>query len=106
MSKKLNQENFDEVINSGKVVLVDFWAEWCMPCKMMGPVIEELANEVDENMVTIAKCSVDTHPQIAQRFSIMSIPTMLIFKHGKVMDKIIGVVPKQTLMDKLNQYIP
>ncbi|MBC8527693.1 MAG: thioredoxin [Candidatus Cloacimonetes bacterium] len=105
MAKKLTLENFDEVINSGKLVLVDFWAEWCMPCIVMGPLIEELANEVDKEKVTIAKCDVQTEQAIAQKFSIMSIPTMLIFKDGKPMDQIIGVSQKQALLDKIDRYI-
>jgi thioredoxin 1 len=105
MVLELNEKNFDTVINSDKIVLVDFWAEWCMPCKMMEPVTEELANEADSNKTIIAKCDVQSEPRLAQRFSIMSIPNMLIFKNGKVMGQIIGVVPKQTLLDKLNQYL-
>lgn len=105
MAIKLDQKNFEEVINTGKVVLVDFWAEWCMPCKMMAPIIEELTDDFDKERVTIAKCDVQTEQEIAQRYSIMSIPTMLIFKDGKAMDQVIGVVSKKTIKDKINQYI-
>ncbi|MCD6102016.1 MAG: thioredoxin [Candidatus Cloacimonetes bacterium] len=105
MALELNEKNFDTVINSGKVVLVDFGAEWCMPCKMMGPVIDELANEVDDGKVVIAECDVQAEPKIAQRFSIMSIPTLLIFKDGKAMEQMIGVAPKRKIKEKINQYI-
>jgi len=105
MALELNERNFDQVINSGKIVLVDFGAEWCMPCKIMDPVTEELANEVDHEKVVIAKCDVQAEPKIAQRFSIMSIPTLLIFKDGKVMDQMIGVVPKRNIKEKIDQYI-
>ncbi|MBC8313030.1 MAG: thioredoxin [Candidatus Cloacimonetes bacterium] len=105
MALELTNDNFDKVVNSEKVVLVDFWASWCMPCKMMAPILEEMTNEYDENKVAITKCDVQSEPQIAQKFSIVSIPTMLIFKDGKVMDQIIGVSQKQVLLDKINQYL-
>jgi thioredoxin 1 len=105
MILELTKENLDEVINSEKVVMVDFWAEWCMPCKMMEPVTEELANEMDGDKVTIAKCDVQTQQELAQKYSIFSIPTMLIFKNGKVMDQVVGVVPKKVLEDKIKANI-
>ena len=105
MSVKLDQKNFDEVINSGKVVLVDFWAEWCMPCKIMTPIIEELDNEFDKEKVIMAECDVQSEAVIAQRYSIMAIPTLLIFKDGEVMDQIMGVVPKKNIKEKIEKYI-
>ncbi|MCK4357955.1 MAG: thioredoxin [Candidatus Cloacimonetes bacterium] len=105
MAIKLDQKNFDEVVNSGKVVLVDFWAEWCMPCKIITPIVEELANEFDKEKVTFAECDVQSEQMIAQRYSIMAIPTLLIFKDGKAMDQVIGVVQKKTIKDKINLYI-
>lgn len=105
MALELNEKNFDTVINSGKVVLVDFGAEWCMPCKIITPIVEELANEFDKEKVTFAECDVQAEPKIAQRFSIMSIPTLLIFKDGKAMDQMIGVVPKRNIKEKIDQYI-
>lgn len=85
-----------EVINSDKPVLVDFWAEWCGPCRMIGPLIEELANEY-EGIAKIGKVDVDVNPQISMQFNIRSIPALLVFKGGKVVDQIVGAVPKQHL---------
>ena len=105
MALALTEENFDTIVNSGKVVLVDFWAEWCMPCKMIGPIVDELANEMDTDKVTITKCDVDSQRNIAVKFSITSIPSILFFKDGKVMDQIVGAVPKKMLVDKINDLI-
>lgn len=96
----LTDANFDEVINSGKPVLVDFWAEWCGPCKMIGPVVEELAGDYDGKAV-IAKLNVDENPQTTAKFGVRSIPTLLVFKGGQVVDKQIGAVPKSVLNQKL-----
>lgn len=85
-----------EVINSDKPVLVDFWAEWCGPCRMIGPLVEELANEY-EGIAKIGKVDVDVNPQISMQFNIRSIPSLLVFKGGKVVDQIVGAVPKQHL---------
>ncbi len=102
MALALTQQNFNEVINSGKVVVVDFWAEWCMPCRMIAPFIEELANEMDPEKVAVTKCDVQTEQNIAAQYSITSIPSVLFFKDGKVMDQVVGVVPKKVLQDKIN----
>ncbi len=100
MAVEFTKDNFDaEVLKSDKLVLVDFWAPWCGPCQMMGPVIEELATEV--TTVKIGKLNVDEHPEIAQQFSIMSIPTMKVFKGGVVVKEYIGVQPKDTLKTEL-----
>ncbi|TSA27530.1 thioredoxin [bacterium] len=105
MALALTEKNFDKTVNSGKVVLVDFWAEWCMPCRMIGPIFEELANEMDAEKVTFTKCDVDTERNIAVKFSITSIPSILFFKDGKVMDQVVGAVPKRMLVDKINELI-
>ncbi len=105
MALALTEENFDKIVNSGKVVLVDFWAEWCMPCKMIGPIVEELANEMDADKVTITKCDVDKEQNIAVKYSITSIPSILFFKDGQVMDQTVGAVPKKMLVDKINELI-
>jgi thioredoxin 1 len=96
----LTDANFDEVINGGKPVLVDFWAEWCGPCKMIGPVVEELAGDY-EGKAVIAKLNVDENPQTTAKFGVRSIPTLLVFKGGQVVDKQIGAVPKSVLNQKL-----
>ncbi len=96
----LTDSNFDEVINSGQTVLVDFWAEWCGPCKMIGPVVEELAGDYDGRAV-VAKLNVDENPQTTAKFGVRSIPTLLVFKGGQIVDKQVGAVPKSVLAQKL-----
>jgi thioredoxin 1 len=86
----------DEVVNASTPVLVDFWAEWCGPCRMIGPIVEELAGEY-EGKAKIGKVDVDVNPQISMQYNIRSIPTLLVFKGGKVVDQVIGAVPKQHL---------
>ena len=102
MSKPLEitDANFEEVIASDQPVLIDFWAEWCGPCKMIGPVVEEIAGEYD-GKATIGKVNVDDNPQVSAKFGIRSIPTLLYFKNGEIVDKQVGAVPKKVLADKL-----
>jgi thioredoxin 1 len=90
-----------EVLKSDKPVLVDFWAEWCGPCRMIAPVVEEMAGEY-EGKAKITKLDVDSNPQVSMMFGIRSIPTLLIFKNGKIVDQIVGAVPKPVLKKQLD----
>lgn len=93
----LTSENFDkEVLQSDKTVLVDFWASWCMPCKMMSGIVEEIANEM-EGKVKVGKVNIDEETDLAVRFGVMSIPTFLIFKNGKVEEMTVGVQEKEKI---------
>ena len=104
MAIELTDANFDEYINSGKPVLIDFWAEWCGPCRMVGPVVEELAKEY-EGKAVIGKLDVDNNPGVTAKFGIRNIPTILFFKNGNLADKQVGVAPKATLKQKLDALI-
>lgn len=98
-------QNFKaEILDSGKVALVDFWAAWCGPCQMLGPVIEELAGEY-EGKAVISKLNVDENPNTAAQYGIRSIPTMLIFKNGEVVDQMVGAMPKNMIAEKINAQI-
>lgn len=105
MALELTDQNFEElVLKSDKPVLVDFWAEWCGPCRMVGPFVEEIAKEYDGRAV-VGKVNVDNNPNISMQFGIRNIPAMLFFKNGQVVDKQIGAVPKSVLAGKLDAQI-
>ena len=93
-----------EVIDSDKPVLVDFWAPWCGPCRMVGPVLEEIASE-QADRVKIAKVNVDENQQYAGQLGVFNIPTMVLYKDGQPVDKIIGALPKQMIMDRLEAHL-
>ncbi len=103
MALEITDSNFEElVLKSDKPVLVDFWAEWCGPCRMVGPVVEELAKEYDGKAV-VGKVNVDHNSGISAKYGIRNIPTLLYFKNGEMVDKQVGVVPKATLAAKLDK---
>ncbi len=101
MALAITDANFDEIVlKSDKPVLLDFWAEWCGPCRMVAPFVEEMAEEFDGKAI-IGKVDVDSNPGVASRFGIRNIPTILFFKNGEIADKQVGAVPKASLVAKL-----
>ncbi len=104
MLKHVNENNFEqEILQNEKVVLVDFYADWCGPCKMVAPILEKMASE-NENF-DIAKINVDENQSLAMQYRIMSIPNMLVFKNGEVVDEIIGFSPETTILDLINKHL-
>ncbi|MFT4681441.1 MAG: thioredoxin 1 [Flavobacteriales bacterium] len=102
MALEITDANFEElVMKSDKPVLLDFWAEWCGPCRMVGPIVEEISNDYDGKAV-VGKVDVDSNPGISAKFGIRNIPTILFFKNGEVVDKQVGAVPKAELAGKLD----
>lgn len=100
MVTTITKNNFEnEVVKSDKPILIDFWAEWCGPCRMVSPVIDEIAEENDD--IKVCKINVDNEPELAQAFGIMSIPTLVIMKNGKVVNKATGAMPKEQILELL-----
>ncbi|MEM1322752.1 MAG: thioredoxin [Bacteroidota bacterium] len=103
MAFEFTDANFKETaLADGKVAVVDFWAEWCGPCRMIGPIIEDLYKEYDADKVTIGKLNVDHNPNVSMEFGVRSIPTILFFKDGQLVDKQVGVTTKTALENKIN----
>ncbi len=101
---QINNDNFEnEVLNSKEITVVDFWAEWCGPCKMIGPSLEQLDAELDG--VKITKLNVDDNQELSAKFGIRSIPTLLVFKDGKIIDQIVGALPKEALKSKISAHL-
>ena len=101
MPKVATNTNFAELLQDGKLVIVDFWATWCGPCRMLSPLLDEVEEEMADK-VTVVKVNVDDADEIAMRFRIMNIPTLLFFKDGQLVDKTVGAMPKNVLVDKIN----
>jgi thioredoxin 1 len=101
---EITDANFEQLIQSDKPVLIDFWAEWCGPCRMVGPVVEELASEY-EGRAIVGKLDVDANPQVSSKLGVRSIPTLLVFKNGQLIDKQVGAVPKHVLAQKLEAHL-
>ncbi|MEM5779590.1 MAG: thioredoxin [Lawsonibacter sp.] len=96
-----NQESFDQALSEGKLMMVDFWADWCGPCRMLGPVIEGLADQYGEKIV-VGKVNVDEEQELAIRYGVMSIPTVIFFKDGKEIDRKVGVMPAEAFTEVLD----
>jgi len=104
-TKVVTEETFDtEVLRSSKPVVVDYWAEWCGPCRMVAPVLEEIANEYGDK-IDVVKLNIDENPAISQRYQIMAIPTMSVFQNGQVVKQIVGAKPKAALLKELADYL-
>ena len=101
MAKVATNTNFEELLQSEKLVIVDFWATWCGPCRMLSPILDEVEEEMADK-IQVVKVNVDDADEVAAQFRIMSIPTLLFFKNGQIVDKTVGAMPKNILVDKIN----
>jgi len=101
MAKVASNTNFSQLLESDKLVVVDFWATWCGPCRMLSPILDEVEEEM-AGKIEVVKVNVDDADEVAAQYRIMSIPTLLFFKNGQVVDKTVGAMPKNVLTDKIN----
>jgi len=101
MAIEINNSNFEEVMSTDKPVMIDFWAEWCGPCRMVAPLVEEISNEYADRAV-VGKVDVDNNQELAMKYGVRNIPTILFIKNGEVVDKSVGAVPKNVLTDKID----
>ena len=101
MAKVATNTNFDELLQDGKLVVVDFWATWCGPCRMLSPLLDEVEEEMADK-ISVVKVNVDDADELAMKYRIMNIPTLLFFKGGQLVDKTVGAMPKNVLVDKIN----
>lgn len=102
---ELTQTSFDEIVeHATKPVLVDFWASWCGPCRIMSPIVDEVAKDL-EGQIDVAKCNVEKNQELAMRFQVMSIPTLIIFKDGKPVHTMVGAQPKEQLEDEIKRHL-
>ena len=101
MELEITSQNFDEIKQQGKPVLVEFWATWCGPCKRLGPIIEEIAAEYDGKAI-IGKCDIEENDELTEQFGIMNVPTVVFLKDGKEVDRVVGLAMKNVYQDKLN----
>jgi thioredoxin 1 len=101
---EINDKTFEETLNNNQVVLVDFWAEWCGPCRVLGPTIDELEKEFVDSAV-VAKLNITENPEASTKYSVRSIPTIIIYKNGEEVERLVGVRGKQFYIDKINYYL-
>ena len=104
MAKEITDSNFEEVTSTDKLVVVDMWAPWCGPCRMVGPIIENISDELND-VAVVGKCNVDENAETSLKFGIRSIPTVLLIKNGVVVDKLVGALSKESYMEKINQHL-
>lgn len=102
--EQITPENFDSVVNGSLPVLVDFWAPWCGPCRSLSPIVDEVADEL-AGKITVAKCNVDDNQDLAMKFGVMSIPTLVVFKNGEEIDRSVGALPKARLQALLEKHL-